>query len=70
LGVDYRVRVRDGALQIVRADGGTVRLQPGVRDEFRLDGGFVRFERSDGGEVVAFEWRTRRVAGLRFERRP
>jgi CubicO group peptidase (beta-lactamase class C family) len=70
LGVDYRVRIRDGALQIVRADGGTVRLQPGVRDEFRLDGGFVRFERSDAGEVVAFEWNTRRVAGLRFERRP
>jgi CubicO group peptidase (beta-lactamase class C family) len=69
LGVDYRVRVRDGSLRIVRADGGTVRLRPGVRDEFRIEGGYVRFDRSESGRVTAFEWRTRRVAGLRFERR-
>jgi hypothetical protein len=69
LGVDYRVRVHDGSLQVVRVDGGTVRLRPGVQDEFRINGGYVRFERSEAGEIIAFELMTRRVSGLRFERR-
>jgi hypothetical protein len=68
LGVEYRVRVEDGALQLVPADRPPISLSPGVHDEFRIRGGYVRFTRAADGSVTGFVYNTRRVARLRFDR--
>lgn len=69
LGVDYRVRVHDGTLQLAPRDRTPRPLSPGVVDEFQLRGGYVRFERSQDGTITGFVYNTRRVAGLHFDRR-
>lgn len=71
LGVEYRILQDDGTLEMARGPRDPEPLRPGIEGEFRFGRqGVIRFAQAEADAAPGFTFKTGRVEGIRFERRP
>ena len=69
LGVDYRIDLVDGALQVWHRKIGSRPLVPRAPDRFSVPGMQITFTRDGRGRVTGFTGSAGRVRQVRFDRR-